>query len=58
MALAIYDREQSFAQQLKELHSKSEQMQSHTQSKNNRIAYLKALQQRAQMIRNKVKGSS
>ena len=58
MAYAIYAREQNFAQQLQQLRSKSEQMQGRTPSGNNRIAYFKALQQKAQTIRNRVKGNS
>jgi hypothetical protein len=57
MAQAIYGREQSFAKQLQELRIKSEQMKTRTQSNNNEISYFKALQQKAQMIRNKAKSS-
>lgn len=57
MALAIYDREQSFAQQLQELRIKSEQMKTRRQSSNNEISYFKALQQKAQMIRHRAKSS-
>jgi HAMP domain-containing protein len=58
MAHAVYVREQSFAEQLQQLRTKSEEMQGRTQSKNNRIAYFKALQQKAQAIRNRAQGSS
>jgi methyl-accepting chemotaxis protein len=55
MAHAIYTREQNFAQQLEQLRTKSEQMQSRTSSRNNKLAYFKALQEKAQMIRNRAK---
>ncbi len=58
MAYVIYAREQSFAQQLQQLRTKSEQAQNHTPYRNNKIAYFKALQQKAQTIRNRVKGRS
>ena len=57
MAQAIYGREQSFAKQLQELRIKSEQLKTRTQSNNNEISYLKALQQKAQMIRGRAKSS-
>lgn len=58
MTHAISEREQSFAQQLQQLRTKSEQMKARAQSKDSEIAYLKALQQKAETIRNKAKGLS
>ncbi|HAA27911.1 MAG TPA: histidine kinase [Cyanobacteria bacterium UBA8553] len=58
MAHAIYAREQDFAQQLQQLRNKSEQGQGYTPTSNNRIAYFKALQQKAQTIRNRMKGTN
>lgn len=58
MAHAIYVREQTFAEQLQQLRNKSEQMKVNTQSKNQEIAYLKALQQKARTITNRTKATS
>lgn len=55
MANAIYIREQSFAQQVQQLRQKSEQVKARTVGKNSDIAYLKALQEKAQTIRSNVK---
>ncbi|HEY9602037.1 MAG TPA: DUF3365 domain-containing protein [Allocoleopsis sp.] len=49
MAHAIYVREQSFAQQLQQLRSKSERIQ----AKNRELSSLKVLLQKSQVVRNK-----
>lgn len=56
MVHAISVREQTFAQQLQQMRVKSEQIKAKNQSANTEIAYFKALQQKAQTIRNKAKG--
>lgn len=56
MVHTVSVREQTFAQQLQQLRAKSEQVKTKTQSANTEIAYFKALQQKAQTIRNKSKG--
>lgn len=55
MAHAVYVREQTFAQQLQQLHNKSEQTKARTGARTSEIAYLKALQQKAKTIRSQSK---
>lgn len=58
MAHSIYVREQSFAEQLKQLRNKSDQTKARTQARTSEMAYLKSLQEKSQTIRSKTKGSS
>ncbi|MBE9126971.1 MULTISPECIES: c-type heme family protein [unclassified Coleofasciculus] len=58
MANAIYVRKQSFNQQLEQLSLKSEATKVYTPGKSNKIAYFKALQQKAEAIRKRLAESS
>lgn len=55
MAHAVYVREQSFAQQLQQFRSKSEQTKASLAARNSEIASLKALLQKARMIKSQTK---
>jgi HAMP domain-containing protein len=55
MAHAVYVREQSFAQQLQQLRQKSEQTKARTVARTSELSYLKALQEKAKLIRSRAK---